>query len=181
MNDADKREFVKELVMVGEMFDKTLTEGLVELYFETLKDLSLDQIKSAISHIANTATFFPKPVDFRNATGGNTELQALTAWEKTRKAVRSVGRYESVEFDDPVIHSVIILMGGWEGFCGIEGYDSEKWQQHDFEKMYKAMVGDNREHPEYLAGMSEIQNSARGFEITRPPMLIGHKEKELIE
>ncbi len=181
MKKSDMPEFTKILTGLAAMFDKQLTELLRDIYFKSLSDLSIEQIRTAGNHIAKSATFFPKPVDFINSAGGNTDLQALTAWEKTRKAVRSVGRYESVKFDDPTIHSVIILMGGWEGFCGIEGYDSEKWQQHDFEKMYKAMVGDNREHPEYLAGMSEIQNSARGFEITRPPMLIGPTEKELLE
>lgn len=180
MEDKDIKEFTIELVMIAEMLDKTLSEGLIELYFKTLKDLSLDQIRSAINHIANTATFFPKPVDFRNATGGNRDLQALTAWEKTRKAVRKVGRYESVQFNDPLIHSVISLMGGWEDFCSCEGYDGEKWQQHDFEKMYKTMVGVNRDHPEYLPGMSELDNSARGFDI-RKPVLIGGEEKKQID
>jgi hypothetical protein len=180
MNKSDMPEFIKILTGLAAMFDKQLTELLRDMYFDSLADLNIEQIRDAGNHIARSATFFPKPVDFRNSAGGNKDLQALTAWEKTRTAVRKVGRYESVKFDDPLIHSVITTMGGWEAFCSCEGYDGEKWQQHDFEKMYKTMVGANRDHPEYLAGMTELDNSARGFDI-RKPMLIGHKEQEAIE
>ncbi len=98
--------------------------------------LSLEDIKLAANQIARTATFFPKPVDFRDAIVGDVDTKAVLSWEKVMKAKSSVGSYGSVKFDDPVIHSVISMMGGWVSLCRLEGFDSEKWLRVEFEKSY---------------------------------------------
>ena len=173
MYDKHKAEFMKELVMMAELFGKDLTESLMELYWRALSDMSLDNYKKAISSITQTATFFPKPVDFRDAIAGDIDTKAIIAWEKVMKAKSSVGSYGSVKFDDPIIHSVISMMGGWVGLCRGEGYDSEKWQRMEFEKSYKALSKTNMQHPEHLLGASDIDNKAKGYaDRIKQPMLI---------
>ena len=109
-------EFTKILTGLAAMFDKPLTELLRDMYFGALQDLTIEQINNAGNQLARTATFFPKPVEFRNAINGNQDEAAIAAWKKVLKAKSKAGQYQSVKFDDPVIHSVIKLMGGW-GHC----------------------------------------------------------------
>lgn len=175
MTDQEKTEFQAILTGLAEIFDNELSPMKISLYYGALQDLDLSQIKAAASHIANTATFFPKPVDFRNAINGNQDEVAIAAWEKVLKAKSKAGQYQSVKFDDPVIHTVIKLMGGWGAVCRLEGHDDEKWQRIDFEKTYKAMQGCSKDHPLYLPGVSEIQNGAQGFSSKKEVMAIGEK------
>ena len=96
-----------------------------------------------------------------------------------KKGKSKAGQYQSVKFDDPVIHSVIKLMGEWGALCRLEGHDDEKWQRIDFEKTYKAMQGCNNDHPEYLPGITEIQNEAQGYSTKKEVYMIGEKVEAL--
>ena len=172
MTKKDMPEFIKILTGLAAMFDRPLTALIRDMYFTALGDLTIEQINKAGNQIARTATFFPKPVDFRNAINGNQDEAAIAAWEKVQKGKSKAGQYQSVQFDDPVIHTVIKLMGGWAAVCRLEGHDDEKWQRIDFEKTYKAMQGCNKDHPSYLPGAAEIENGARGIEHKKPVVMI---------
>lgn len=179
MTKDDMKEFTGVLDFMAEGLGVDMTEVKYRFYFAALSDLSIEEIKRAANHIARTATFFPKPVDFRNAINGNQDEAAISAWEKVLKAKSKDGQYQSVKFDDPVIHTVIKLMGGWGAVCRLEGHDDEKWQRIDFEKTYKAMQGCSKDHPEYLPGITEIQNEAQGFPSKKEVYLIGDKVETL--
>ncbi len=172
MTKDDMKEFTGILDFMAEGLGVDMTEVKYRFYFAALSDLTIEEIKKAANHIARTATFFPKPVDFRNAINGNQDEAAISAWEKVLKAKSKAGQYQSVKFDDPVIHTTIKLMGGWGAVCRLEGHDDEKWQRIDFEKTYKAMQGLNKDHPAYLPGMAEVGNEARGIEYKKPIVMI---------
>lgn len=184
MTKQDMPVFTEILDFLAEGLGTDMTAVKYRFYFAALSDLSLEDIKLAANQIARTATFFPKPVDFRNALAGDVDTKAVMAWEKVMKAKSSVGSYGSVEFDDPVIHSVISMMGGWVAVCRMEEFDSEKWQRIEFEKSYKALSKTNMQHPEYLLGASDTDNKAKGYaDRIGPPILIGTPvvKQEVIE
>jgi len=166
------KEFTGILDFMAEGLGVDMTELKYRFYFAALSDLTIEEIKRAASHIARTVTFFPKPVDFRNAINGNQDEAAIIAWEKVQKGKSKAGQYQSVKFDDPVIHTVIKLMGGWGAVCRLEGHDDEKWQRIEFEKTYKAIQGSNKDHPEYLPGIADVENEARGLEYKKPIIII---------
>jgi hypothetical protein len=172
MTKDDMKEFTGILDFMAEGLGVDMTEVKYRFYFAALSDLAIEEIKKAANHIARTATFFPKPVDFRNAINGNQDEAAIIAWEKVLKGKSKAGQYQSVKFDDPVIHTVIKLMGGWGAVCRLEGHDDEKWQRIDFEKTYKAMQGVSKDHPVYLPGIAEIENEAVGIEHKKPVVMI---------
>ena len=172
MTKKDMPEFIKILTGLAAMFDRPLTALIRDMYFTALSGLTIEQVNIAGNQLARIATFFPKPVDFINAIQGNIETATIGAWEKVLKAKSKAGQYQSVKFDDPVIHSTIKLMGGWGAVCRMENHDDEKWQRIDFEKTYKAMQGLNKNHPEYLPGAAEIDNEKRGIEFKKPVMMI---------
>jgi hypothetical protein len=174
MNHDDVKELIEILDMLAEGIGGIEMTALKYKFYEAaLSDLTIEQIREAAVIIARTATFYPKPVDFRKAIEGNIDDKAILAWDK---ALAAKNKYDSVKFDDPVIHSAIEAMGGWIKFCTMEDYKEEKWQMTDFTKIYKAMI--NRgEHPDYLSGMVELENSARGFVNDVPTIkLIGNAE-----
>lgn len=179
MQKSDLNEFIDILEDMAIMLGADISMRRYELYFAALADLSIEQIRGAANEIARTATFFPKPKDFRESINGNQDEAAIAAWEKVLKAKSKAGQYQSVKFDDPVIHSVIKLMGGWGALCRLEGHDDEKWQRIDFEKTYKAMQGSNADHPAYLPGIEEIQNEAQGYPQKKEVYLIGEKVETL--
>ena len=166
------------LKFIAEGLDAKMTSVKYRFYFAALSDLDLEDIKKAANHIARTATFFPKPVDFRNAIQGNIETATIGAWEKVLQAKSKAGQYQSVKFDDPTIHSTIKLMGGWSAVCSMEGHDDEKWQRIDFEKTYKAMQGLNKDHPAYLPGLAEVDSGARGIEYEKPVVMIAAQSEK---
>jgi len=172
MKESDLREFTGIMDDLAEMLGGDMSPRKYELYFAALFDLDIADLRKAGNYIANTATFFPKPIDFRNAINGNQDEAAIIAWEKVQKGKSKAGQYQSVKFDDPVIHTVIKLMGGWGAVCRLEGHDDEKWQRIEFEKTYKAIQGSNKDHPEYLPGIADVENEARGLEYKKPIIII---------
>lgn len=159
MTKDDIKPLAEILNLLAAGLDTEMTTVKHKFYHSALSDLSIEDIKKAANHIARTATFFPKPVDFRNAISGNMEDNAINSWTK---ALKAKNQYESVRFDDLVIHSTIEAMGGWIKFCTMEEYDSEKWQMTDFIKIYKA-VASRGEHPDYLSGRLELENTANNY------------------
>ncbi len=171
MTKDDMKEFTGILDFMAEGLGVDMTVVKYKFYFAALSDLSIEEIKRAANQIARTATFFPKPVDFRNAINGNQDEAAIAAWEKVLKGKSKAGQYQSVQFDDPVIHGTIKLMGGWASVCQLENYSDEKWQRVDFDKIYKAIQDQREGHPEYLLGLAELQADAR----------MPHDKKNIVE
>ena len=67
-NEAPK--FYQALDTLAELYEKTLTPNVLELYFATLSDLTLEQAQAACVQAANTCKFFPKPVELRELVQG---------------------------------------------------------------------------------------------------------------
>jgi hypothetical protein len=99
---------------------------------------------------------------------GSKQDQAVEAWLKVDRAVRTIGPYYSVKFDDPVIHSTIEGMGGWMHINDFPEHEW-KWKRKEFEDLYK-VVSRKKSHIEYLTGITEAENRIKGFEkFIEPP------------
>jgi hypothetical protein len=172
-----KKEKFSELLMVlGEIFDKSLSAGLIMIYFDALKIYTDEQIERAIKTASLTCKFFPKPSELLEFINGNSTDRGVLAWEKFYRALGRVGTYQSVIFDDPVIHSAIELMGGWIE-AGKWLMDEMKWKQKEFLSLYPVMAR-KREHPEHLAGIIEMGNNRKGLVDHIPqPVFIGERKE----
>jgi hypothetical protein len=108
---------------------------------------------------------------------GSSQDSAFSAWTKVDKAVRQVGPYESVVFDDPLIHKVLHDMGGWLLLCE---KDDDAWPfvAKEFETRYRGFKARSErvEYPAKLIGIFEAENSKNGKSVA-PPMLIGDANK----
>lgn len=179
MYTSDAKEFSKLIAVLGELYDKPLTKAFHEIYWITLFHYELEDIEKAIQrHISNpdTGQFMPKPADLIRALEGDTETRAKVAWTKVDKALRVHGPYQTIVFDDPIIHKVIADIGGWTSFQAVTG---ENWNfiSHDFVKRYRGYsTQPSTQYPEKLIGIIEKQNCLIGGFIT-DPILVGDKNK----
>jgi phage pi2 protein 07 len=180
-NDLDS--FMEILDAVAEQYNKTLSDGLKELYWQGLKDYDFKAVSMALTrHIRNTENgqFMPKIADIVKMLEGSSQDTAYSAWTKVDKAVRRVGTYSTVIFDDPLIHKVISDMGGWVQL-GHKQENEWPFVAKEFENRYRGFKSRNEvpEYPTALIGMFEAHNSKEGYK-SQPPVLIGDKEKALL-
>lgn len=138
--------------------DIKATKENQDVWYSLLKDLTDEQFEIAIMRICREVKEFYPTTNFvalvRDMVIEKTEDRALFAWESVSKAMAVHGAYVSVKFDDPVIHSVIDLMGGWACTCHLP---QDVWMRKNFIDLYQTMAK-KREHPEYLKGITEIEN-----------------------
>jgi len=160
---GDKKAFAEAMALLAEVYDREVSEQLVGIYFEALRELSIEELCSAIGNLIKTRVFpsFPKPAEIIVACRGTDDDRALRAWLTALDALRRIGPWDSVRFArDPVIHSVVEAMGGWGRFCEMEK-DEVPFRQKDFMQYYRLLH--NEKHPEHLAGIFEIDNSEKGL------------------
>ncbi len=115
---------------------------LIDIYWQVLKQYELEDVQNAFqSHIQNPdcGQFLPKPADIVRLIEGSGETKALLAWAKVERAVIQIGSYQSVVFDDPLIHAVIEDMGGWVKLCSMKN-EQMPFYANEFQKRYMGYV-----------------------------------------
>lgn len=184
MNNKDKDNFLKMINATFELYQKSYPQiETVRMYFTALEKYSFDDVSKGINlHVIDTdqGQFLPKPADIiRNITGGS-ETQAEKAWTKVDKSVRTVGPYESLIFDDGIIHRVIQDMGGWIDLCSTSD-DEYPFKHNRFITIYRGHVKSGAvDYPRKLIGMSEAENSRKGFEVPKPKLIGNPKLAKLV-
>lgn len=181
MNVAEFEQFQEGVAGVYAFYGKEVSGFAMDVWWNAMGPYDLAAVRDAFNrHLMNpdSGQFLPKPADIVKMLGGRTEDRALVAWAKVDKAVRSVGNYSSVVFDDPLIHRCIAEMGGWIGL-GQKTEDEWPFVGKEFQTRYRgyAMRGDAvRDYQPILIGISEAYNQQKGFKID-PPRLVGNMEK----
>lgn len=187
-DEPETREaFQLMLERTADMYGKGKPEpSLLRTYFEALKRFSLDDIRQGLSrHIGDPdqGQFMPKPADIIRNIDGNTQTQAELAWTKVDQAIRRVGPWQTVVFDDPIIHAVIADMGGWVHLCNVKT-EEYPFRHNEFSKRYRGYSGrDVVQAARKLIGITESENQQRNMAHTQAPVLIGDisKAKLLLE
>lgn len=161
------------------LYEKPLNPVLLDIWFRALEGYPLDEVSAAFSrHVTDPdhGQFPPKPADIVRAIEGGGDGRALAAWTKVDKAIRHVGGWRSVCFDDPRIHACIDAMGGWIKLCGTL-IDELPYRQQEFAKRYRALLLiQGLDYPGYLIGRAEDSNAQAGFPV-EPPLLLGNPER----
>ncbi len=176
MIDSQRGEFAALITNVYAFYRQDCSPFAVGVWWQAMKPFELAAITDAMNrHAVNpdAGQFLPKPADVVRMLQGGTHDAALIAWAMVDRAVRQVGTYRSVVFDDPLIHRVVTEMGGW---IRIGSHDDEAWPfiRNEFVTRYRGyrMRNEVPEYPPRLVGTVEAQNSLHGYG-AQAPVLIG--------
>lgn len=180
MKPEEKAKFFKLVSAVYAFYRQDTSEFALSVWWHAVQQFDYEAVAEALNrHCVNpdAGQFMPKPADVVKMLRGSSQDGALVAWSKVDKAVRLVGPYQTVVFDDPVIHRVIQDMGGWAQF----GNKPEKeWPfiAKEFENRYRGyhQRSETPDYPKALIGLAESENAQNGFQ-SQAPVLIGDAAK----
>jgi hypothetical protein len=179
MVDQDKADFVRLLEMVFSLHGRSLSTDVTRLYWQSLKHYSLKNIRQAMhQHTLNpeVGQFCPKPADVVRQLTGTQDAQAQKALSQVLNALRTVGTYDSVVFDDPIIHCAISDTGGWIRWGNATDDDIKFRLAKEFEISYRNYVGKPLpDYPDVLIGITQARNQREGF-IPQNPVLVDHRQ-----
>jgi hypothetical protein len=172
----DATEFKRRLAGVFALYSKDLSDIVLSVWWEAMRPYDFAAVKDALNrHAVNpdNGQFLPKPADVVRLIDGGTQDSALQAWAKVDRAVRQVGTFASVVFDDPLIHRAVRDMGGWVAL-GTKTEDEWPFVRNHFVTLYRGFRGRMVpvEYPRVLIGIAEATNSSGGYE-SDPPVLLG--------
>lgn len=176
---TDRKWFVNFLTALGALFDKQLGRQVIEFYWRALEPYDDETVKIGIERAARELKWFPKPADIIELIEGSSDDKAALAWAKVNTALSRIGSWDSVEFDDHTIHTVIDLMGGWTDLC--EKTTKEiGFMEKDFKRLWHSFQRRKADHPPYLIGQTEAMNWNAGYLDSIPvPVKIGIREGQL--
>jgi hypothetical protein len=162
MKPSDQQHFTLLMTGIAELYNKKLSKPLLDIYWRCLEPYSFELIRTALkAHMLHPdgGQFMPKPADVLRIINGDSETRALQAWSKVLHAIRMVGSYDSIVFDDPLIHAAIMDLGGWPNLCSNDT-KALVFIGKQFERIYSSYLQKSPTHyPKQLTGQSNYQNS----------------------
>ena len=174
----NRTEFLNIITGISDMFNKPISEFMLDVYYEALKDYSEGQVKKAVFTCLKNYKYatLPKPADILEYLEGTRDDKALIAWLKAKEAVRKGGYIANIEFDDPVISHVLTELGGWAWFCNVL-IDELCFVEKRFKDLYNTLSKREITTPIKITGFIENTNQETGFSKAESPSVkIGFKE-----
>lgn len=172
MEEQDRKDFFNLVADVYGFYRTDCTKFALNVWWESCRQFNFSAVRDAFNRHAmnpDNGQFCPKPADLVKLIGGGTQDGALVAWSKVNKAIRSIGPYQTVVFDDPIIHKVISDMGGWISLGNLTE-EELPFKAKEFENRYRGyrIRGEISEVPEKLIGLADADRIARGLEEAQP-------------
>ena len=164
MDDSNKKEFAVLFYGTGELYDKSVSTNLLQLYFAALKEYTIEDVTAGVGAHAldpKHGTFFPKPADIvRHLQTGklSTEEKAELAWAQITHEVRKTGIYGNLVLDDKQALAALRSFTSWKEFCGMD-VSKLTWAKKEFISMYSTYQNTPLEMlPSSLPGLIELQD-----------------------
>jgi hypothetical protein len=181
MEAADRAEFARMLTDALAFYRQDVSKFALSVWWEACKPFDMEQVSKALTAHAldpERGQFAPKPADMIRVLRGTQTDRALVAWGKVYEAIGAAGAYQSVVFDDPLIHAAIVDLGGWTTVCRSPG-DELPHLQRRFCDSYRAYARrPDVVYPPKLIGESEAANAHLGRAVAAP-LLLGNREAAL--
>lgn len=177
MIDADRPRFAALITGYSEYYKQAVSSFSIDLYWRGLRNYDIAAIEQAFErHYTRTdreGAFMPKVNDLKIMLEGRSADQGAMAWAKVDRAVRTVGTYEDVVFDDALIHRCIADMGGW---AWLGNQTDKEWPfiEKTFITRYQGyrMRGEQPAHVAILTGIGNSANATTGMP-RLPAVMVG--------
>jgi hypothetical protein len=176
MQSRDRLAFAEVMHAVHALYRVDLSEAVLGIWWEAMRSYDLAEVQHALNRHAmnpDNGQYLPKPADVVRLLQGSTLDVAHLAWTKLMRAVSRAGAYQSVVFDDPLMHAVVSDMGGWPELCR-KRVEEIPFAEREFVERYRGyrVRGGATRYPSYLPGLAEQHNAAAGLPVA-PPVLLG--------
>lgn len=179
MNESDRAELGTLLTQALAFYGQTLSPFALGVWWQACHGFDIAQVRKALTAHAldpDRGQFAPKPADLVRQLRGTQSDRGLIAWGKVMDAIKRVGAYQSVVFDDGAIHAAIVDIGGWPAVCRSRE-DELPFLQKRFCDLHRSYSGrPDFAYPARLSGDHEAQNALNG-QRTSPPMYVGDPDK----
>ncbi|MDE1906006.1 MAG: hypothetical protein KGH75_06095 [Rhodospirillales bacterium] len=132
MTESDRKRFAGVLAGLCDYYEKALGDGVVTLYWNSLREYSIEEIEAAAAmHVGNPdrGRFMPKIADFIAAISGSVDEAAAIAWDSVLRN-RCGG--------DEAAVAALASMGGWYPAIGSKNTDEMPFIEKQFALRYKA-------------------------------------------
>lgn len=135
----DFKKFAELMVIMSEIFDSSKKPSAmkIEIYFQALKHLTIEEIEVSVSKIIKERVFsgLPKPADIIGYVPK--QLGVMTSLEAWALALEWFeGGAQPI---DAVINKAVNILGGYEKVSRTP-YSQLPWFQKDFEKLYNDLT-----------------------------------------
>jgi hypothetical protein len=175
MQDDQRMAFATLISDALAFYRQHASDFALSVWWAACQPFDLEQVSAALTAHAmdpERGQFPPMPADIVRALQGTQTDRAMIAWGKVMEGMQRVGAYQSVAFDDPIVHAVVTDLGGWPLMCQVT-IDELPFLSRRFCDAYRAYARrPSVSYPRYLAGVSELENRRAGFK-TAGPVLIG--------
>jgi hypothetical protein len=183
MQSTDRAAFKTLLGDVMGFYRQDVSTFALSVWWQACENFELEQVRKAFTSHAmdpERGQFAPKPADVVRQLQGTFTDRSLIAWGKVLDAVRRVGAYQSVTFDDPAIHAAIVDLGGWPKVCRSE-MEELAFIERRFCAMHKAYsLRPDIPYPSKLIGQHEADNQGAGYEAPKPYLIGDAKRAEAV-
>lgn len=180
MTDPDIPQLTEMLSALADLYRVKLSRPMLEIWIAAMRPYEIAAVRSALSWHAThgeAGQFMPKPADVVRHIEGSTQDRALGAWNKVFDAIRLVGPWTTVAFDDSLIHVVVRDMGGWQDLCMVTN-DELPFKQREFITLYRSYAarGEIPVRIPRLTGYADQENQKNGY-AAQPPALVGDRKR----
>lgn len=180
MIDPDIPQLTEMLSALADLYRVKLSRPMLEIWISAMRPYDIAAVRAALSWHAthgDAGQFMPKPADVVRHIEGSSQDKALGAWNKVFDAIRLVGPWTTVAFDDALIHVVVRDMGSWQELCMVT-FDELPFKQREFITLYRSYAARNEVPSRIprLTGYADQENQKKGY-VAATPALIGNPNR----
>ncbi len=161
MNNDEKLRIKNALMVCAELFNRNLSEGVLEIYISSLKEYPIDNVLHALKSCTQEISYMPTIADILKKVKNKTDIHVMAelAWSYVLNVIDVCGIYESFTFKDKAIRKAISLIDYDVELCGCNRTETH-WKKRDFIESYKVFAESNGNYdaPNYFSGIIEINN-----------------------
>lgn len=143
----NKENFVILITNLSKAFRTTIDEGTIAVYYEFLKDIDEETLKTACKKIIETNTRFPAIAEIRQEIArqknSNLSLNAEDEWNEVKKAIRNFDIYDSenaLASLKPITRRALGMTCSWFELC-TRPTEETKWMKKDFIAIFNREIG----------------------------------------
>lgn len=175
-----RTEFANGMALLSASVGREMERPMAEAWFQLLSDLTEAELRLGIMGAlkAHPVAGFPpvgQILKFArpSATPVDLETRSNAAWEGLLTAIRQVGGYSTVSFDDAAVTATVRSLGGWVALTEKTTEELTRFVRPQFIQTYKSLVavGVRAEAASPLPGLLDIENNKAGYTPQEPTLV----------